>query len=128
MVYGHHPIYSDGKYGDDPALRDSLMPILRGRANLYISGHEHSLQHLTAEDGVHFVIAGGGGAGTYPDEAGATIAVRRQPEWIRRHRSRPQDAVGQPDRRRSEGVAPIHDRSRRDGGCRGARVSPLRSR
>ena len=42
VVYGHHPIYSDGKYGDDASLRDSLMPILRGRANLYISGHEHS--------------------------------------------------------------------------------------
>jgi hypothetical protein len=24
------------------------------------------MQHLAAEDGVHFVIAGGGGAGTYP--------------------------------------------------------------
>jgi len=66
VVYGHHPIYSDGKYGDDLTLRDRLMPILRGRANLYICGHEHSLQHLAAEDGVAFVIAGGGGAGTYP--------------------------------------------------------------
>ena len=66
VVYGHHPIYSDGKYGDDATLRDSLMPILRGRANLYISGHEHNLQHLAPEDGVHFVIAGGGGSGTYP--------------------------------------------------------------
>jgi len=66
VVYGHHPIYSDGKYGDDAALRDRLMPILRGRANLYICGHEHNLQHIADENGVHFVIAGGGGAGTYP--------------------------------------------------------------
>jgi predicted MPP superfamily phosphohydrolase len=65
VVYGHHPIYSDGKYGDDRALRDGLLPLLRGRAHLYISGHDHSLQHLAPEDGVHFVIAGGGGAGTY---------------------------------------------------------------
>lgn len=71
VVYGHHPIYSVGKYGDDAALHDSLMPILRGRANLYITGHEHSLQHLAAEDGVHFVIAGGGGAGTYPTKSAA---------------------------------------------------------
>jgi 3',5'-cyclic AMP phosphodiesterase CpdA len=71
VVYGHHPIFSDGKYGDDAALRDNLMPILRGRANLYISGHEHSLQHIGAEDGVHFVIAGGGGAGTYPTRPGS---------------------------------------------------------
>jgi len=66
VVYGHHPIYSDGKYGDDAALRERLMPILRGRANLYICGHEHNLQHIAEEDGVHFVIAGSGGAGTYP--------------------------------------------------------------
>ncbi|HEY7371451.1 MAG TPA: metallophosphoesterase [Polyangia bacterium] len=71
VVYGHHPIYSDGKYGDDTALRDRLMPILRGRANLYICGHEHNLQHIADEDGVHFVIAGGGGAGTYPTKPAA---------------------------------------------------------
>jgi hypothetical protein len=71
VVFGHHPIFSDGKYGDDAVLRESLMPILRGRANLYISGHDHSLQHITAQDGVHFVIAGGGGAGTYPTRPSA---------------------------------------------------------
>jgi tartrate-resistant acid phosphatase type 5 len=71
IVFGHHPIYSDGKYGDDAALRESLMPILRGRANLYISGHEHNLQHIAPQDGVHFVIAGGGGAGTYPTKPAA---------------------------------------------------------
>ncbi len=73
VVYGHHPIYSDGKYGDDAALRDRLMPILRGRVNLYICGHEHNLQHLAAEDGVHFVIAGGGGASPYPTTAAARL-------------------------------------------------------
>jgi len=66
VVYGHHPIVADGPYGDDRALQERLLPILRGRANLYICGHEHDLEHLAPEGGVHFVIAGGGGAGTYP--------------------------------------------------------------
>jgi tartrate-resistant acid phosphatase type 5 len=66
IVYGHHPIHADGPYGDDHALEERLLPILRGRANLYICGHEHDLEHLAPEGGVHFVIAGGGGAGTYP--------------------------------------------------------------
>ncbi len=66
VVFGHHPIVADGPYGDDAALAKNLLPILRGRANLYICGHEHDLEHLAPDAGVHFVIAGGGGAGTYP--------------------------------------------------------------
>ena len=62
IVYGHHPIHSDGVHGDEPAMRDRVLPLLRGRADLYICGHEHDLQHLVPEDGLHFVIAGGGGA------------------------------------------------------------------
>ncbi len=66
VVYGHHPIHADGPYGDDPALQERLLPLLRGRVDLYICGHEHDLEHLAPEGGVHFVIAGGGGAATYP--------------------------------------------------------------
>jgi tartrate-resistant acid phosphatase type 5 len=66
VVYGHHPIHADGPYGDDLALQERLLPILRGRVALYICGHEHDLEHLAPDGGVHFVVAGGGGAGTYP--------------------------------------------------------------
>jgi tartrate-resistant acid phosphatase type 5 len=62
IVYGHHPIYSYGAHGDDPSLRDSLLPLLRGRAHIYLCGHDHDLQHIAPEGGVHFVLAGGGGA------------------------------------------------------------------
>jgi tartrate-resistant acid phosphatase type 5 len=61
IVYGHHPIYSDGEHGDSPELIERLMPLLRNRVQLYLSGHEHDLQHLPAVDGVHFFISGGGG-------------------------------------------------------------------
>ena len=37
------------------ALRDKLLPVLRGRANIYLAGHDHDLQHIAPEDGVHFV-------------------------------------------------------------------------
>jgi hypothetical protein len=69
VVYGHHPILAEGVYGDNPKLGDQLMPILRGRANLYICGHEHDLEHIVADGGVHLVIAGGGGASLYPMKA-----------------------------------------------------------
>ncbi len=71
VVYGHHPIYSDGAHGDEPGLRDALMPILRGRVNVYLCGHDHDLQHIAPEDGVHFVLVGGGGAQPRPVTPGA---------------------------------------------------------
>ncbi len=61
IVYGHHPIRSHGRYGDSEELALKLLPILRGRADLYLAGHEHDLQILEPEDGLHFVISGAGG-------------------------------------------------------------------
>jgi hypothetical protein len=65
IVYGHHPIYSDGNYEDRPDLIQSLLPILANRADAYICGHDHNLQALQPQRGVRFYIAGGGGAGLY---------------------------------------------------------------
>ena len=65
VVYGHHPIYSGGNYEDRPDLIERLLPILRNRADVYLCGHDHNLQALVPEDGVHFYVAGGGGAGLY---------------------------------------------------------------
>jgi tartrate-resistant acid phosphatase type 5 len=70
IVYGHHPIYSNGAHGDEPVVRDNVLPLLRGRANIYLCGHEHDLQHLAPEGGVHFVIVGGGGAQPRPTRVG----------------------------------------------------------
>ncbi|HMF62374.1 MAG TPA: metallophosphoesterase [Vicinamibacterales bacterium] len=65
VVYGHHPIFSGGNYRDRPDLIAKLLPLLRNRADAYIAGHDHNLQALRPEDGVHFYVAGGGGAGLY---------------------------------------------------------------
>jgi tartrate-resistant acid phosphatase type 5 len=65
VVYGHHPIYSDGNYEDRPDLIASLLPILADRADAYICGHDHNLQALRAQRGVRLYVAGGGGAGLY---------------------------------------------------------------
>ena len=66
LAYGHHPIYSVGQHQDNPGLIKRLLPILKGKADIYLAGHDHDLQHLKAEDGVHFFVAGGGGAGVRP--------------------------------------------------------------
>ncbi len=62
VVYGHHPIYSAGQHGDGKDLIARLLPVLKDRVDIYLAGHEHDLQHLKPEGGVHFFINGGGGA------------------------------------------------------------------
>jgi hypothetical protein len=77
VVYGHHPVFVSGLGG--PAytaeMRRVLWPIIKGRADLYLSGHHHSLQHLRSPDGGHFVTSGGGGAGTYAVDEREPLAL-----------------------------------------------------
>jgi tartrate-resistant acid phosphatase type 5 len=70
IVYGHHPIRSGGRYGDDDRKIETLLPVLRGRADLYLAGHEHDMQYLEPEDGVHFAVIGSGGARIRPTQPG----------------------------------------------------------
>ena len=60
IVYGHHPIFSDGHHGDSARLKRKLLPILRKhKVAAFLCGHEHELQFHEME-GIDFVIAGGG--------------------------------------------------------------------
>ncbi len=65
IVYGHHPIRSDGHHGDGTRLIAKLLPVLRRHGvGLYLCGHEHDLQFHRYRDGsyeLHLVVAGGGG-------------------------------------------------------------------
>ena len=70
VVYGHHPIYSAGAHADSKELIARLLPVVRGRADVYFAGHDHDLQHLRPEEGCHFFVSGGGGAGIRPITAG----------------------------------------------------------
>ncbi len=62
VVYGHHPIYSAGQHKDNQRLIERLLPELKGRVDVFLAGHDHDLQHLKPEGGVHFFVNGGGGA------------------------------------------------------------------
>ena len=72
IVYGHHPIYSDGEHGDTTRLLKSggLRQVMRDRqVDLYVAGHDHDLQyHAPGPDdrGIHFIVAGGGGRDVRP--------------------------------------------------------------
>ena len=70
VVIGHHPLYSDSKHGDTPQLVKQLGPLLeKSGVHLYLSGHDHDLQHLELEGlKTSFIISGGGGGRLYPHE------------------------------------------------------------
>jgi hypothetical protein len=66
VVYGHHPIFApekDAKAGRYMVyMQARLWPILRGRVDAYLCGHQHAMAQMEPREGVHFFMSGGGGA------------------------------------------------------------------
>jgi hypothetical protein len=66
VVYGHHPIFAPernakaGRYMT--YMQERLWPVIRGRVDAYLCGHQHAMAHMGPRDGVHFFMSGGGGA------------------------------------------------------------------
>jgi acid phosphatase len=67
IVFGHHPLYSSGHYGNDHALIAALTPLFKKYGvQLYLNGHEHSYERTKALDGTTYLITGIGGAQLRP--------------------------------------------------------------
>lgn len=83
VVYGHHPVFVSNLTGPSytEEMRRTLWPLIKGRVDLYLSGHHHSLQHLRSPEdpAAHFVTSGGGGAGTYPVNPSDPLALFARP-------------------------------------------------
>jgi hypothetical protein len=66
VVYGHHPIFAperNAKAGIYMTyMQERLWPVLKGRVDAYLCGHQHAMAHMDPRDGVHFFMSGGGGA------------------------------------------------------------------
>lgn len=66
VVYGHHPIFAPEKTAKAEAsmryMQERLWPVIRGRVDAYLCGHQHAMAHMEPRDGVHFFMSGGGGA------------------------------------------------------------------
>jgi tartrate-resistant acid phosphatase type 5 len=78
VVYGHFHLYGaspDPNYAENKEVINTLLPILKGRADVYLSGHYHSLQHLKPVDGVNFFITAGGGRPLYPIDPHSLVAL-----------------------------------------------------
>lgn len=67
VVFGHHPPYSSGEHGSSARFRELFGPILeRYRVDLVLSGHDHDYERMVPQNGVNYVVTGGGGRGTRP--------------------------------------------------------------
>jgi len=66
-VISHYPLFSAGAKGDSKRLIAEWGPLLKANnISLFVSGHDHNLQHLEVEGyNTSFVVSGGGGAGLY---------------------------------------------------------------
>jgi hypothetical protein len=79
IVFGHHPPYSSGEHGSALAFRDLFGPILaEHRVALVLSGHDHHYERSRPQDGVYYVVTGGGGRGTRPTGVSEFTAFAEQ--------------------------------------------------
>lgn len=62
IVVGHHPMYSGGGRTDaydTKVIRNTLEPLfIKYGVNMYLTGHEHSLQYMGPVKGIHHFISG----------------------------------------------------------------------
>jgi predicted MPP superfamily phosphohydrolase len=66
IAYLHRPLYSSSNHGSDMDLRAELAPLFERRGvSLVLQGHDHDYERSKPQDGVVYVVSGGGGRGTY---------------------------------------------------------------
>lgn len=61
IVALHHPLYSSGRHGSTFGARERLEPILaRRHVDLVLAGHDHNYERTHPQQGVTYVVSGGG--------------------------------------------------------------------
>ena len=66
IVFGHHQIYSSGRYGVNQPFIKTLTPIFQKHGvQLYINGHDHNYERTRSINGTTYLVCGAG-AGTRP--------------------------------------------------------------
>jgi hypothetical protein len=63
----HRPPYSSGEHGSDLKLRALLAPVMeKHHEQLVLAGHDHNYERMKPQNGIQYVVTGGGGKGTRP--------------------------------------------------------------
>ncbi len=59
----HHPAYSSGDHGSEDSVRRAWAPVFaRHGVDLALSGHDHNYERTKPQNGVTYIVSGGGGA------------------------------------------------------------------
>jgi hypothetical protein len=66
VTYGHHPMATVGLHPPNKAMLERLAPRLEGRAQVYLSGNNHSTELLPISGNLLQVVCGGGGGRDNP--------------------------------------------------------------
>ena len=65
VVYLHRPPFSSGDHGSDQDVRRSFVPVFeRYGVDVVFAGHDHHYERTVPQNGVTYIVTGGGGRGT----------------------------------------------------------------
>lgn len=79
IVYLHKPPYSSGDHGSDTKLRALLAPVAeRHGVQLILAGHDHHYERMKTQNGVDYLVTGGGGRGTRPTKVSPFTAFAEE--------------------------------------------------
>ncbi|WP_076736831.1 metallophosphoesterase family protein [Deinococcus maricopensis] len=73
LAYWHHPLFSSGWHGNNPAVRDLYRALDDAHAEIVLNGHDHHYERFAPQnhdgqpraDGVRQFVVGTGGGGLY---------------------------------------------------------------
>lgn len=75
LAYGHHPRFSSGLHGSNPALAPLWRTLQHGGVDVYLAGHDHDYERFAPQDadgrrddahGIVQFVVGTGGKSRYP--------------------------------------------------------------
>jgi acid phosphatase type 7 len=67
IVLGHKPPFSSGEHGNDGPSQKYFVPLFEKHyVPLVLNGHDHDYERSLPQNGVTYVVTGGGGTGTRP--------------------------------------------------------------
>ena len=75
----HRPPFSSGQHGSDSQARAFFVPLFEKHGvPLVLAGHDHHYERVTPQNGVAYVVTGGGGKGTRAVDGSSFTAFAEQ--------------------------------------------------
>jgi 3',5'-cyclic AMP phosphodiesterase CpdA len=90
LAYFHRPLFSSGRNGDNPDLRDTWRTLYEAGVEVVLNGHDHLYERFAPQDpdgradaarGIRQFTVGTGGAAPYPITAVRANSEMRGSEW-----------------------------------------------